>query len=447
MICFEKHTTLRANLTASNCPKVLQSTEEFLMKRLIRFLLAITALCVMTVEVAGAEQANPQNDRTVGQPVFGSDHLVENVVANTRLSKADAKRALDGFVRVAAGALKKGDRISLVGFGALAPSYGMVPSDTADTAEATVCDTFVDIDFVPGPDFRNAAIDARAMASIDIAWVEDGNDGTVAVFGATQGEGTFRQGEDIILRKKPGATSRGSKKGYDYYQSKSSAAQIVGQTTILAVLITGRDGRIEPVEAAPADETVGLLLRGIEKTDIKRGMVARTVATPHDPSVCSPASSDGGVVPGLLFGTVLREKDLIPRFQREAQLSEEDAILVFSTILGTIVDVVNSGGRISLDGFGDFFEATLIQAAKDSSSIDNAPEEKERGRSNSPPSGVASVRIEVSGADPQDIALLSQAAEVVLRTGRNPQTGKEIKIAAKNVVRFKAGADLSSKVN
>jgi DNA-binding protein HU-beta len=33
------------------------------------------------------------------------------------------------------------------------------------------------------------------------------------------------------------------------------------------------------------------------------------------------------------------------------------------------------------------------------------------------------------------------------RTGRNPQTGKEIKIAAKNVVKFKAGADLSTKVN
>jgi DNA-binding protein HU-beta len=33
------------------------------------------------------------------------------------------------------------------------------------------------------------------------------------------------------------------------------------------------------------------------------------------------------------------------------------------------------------------------------------------------------------------------------RTGRNPQTGKEIKIAAKNVVRFKAGSDLSNKVN
>ena len=33
------------------------------------------------------------------------------------------------------------------------------------------------------------------------------------------------------------------------------------------------------------------------------------------------------------------------------------------------------------------------------------------------------------------------------RDGRNPQTGATIKIAAKNVVKFKAGADLSGKVN
>ena len=33
------------------------------------------------------------------------------------------------------------------------------------------------------------------------------------------------------------------------------------------------------------------------------------------------------------------------------------------------------------------------------------------------------------------------------RDGRNPQTGKTIKIAAKNVVKFKAGSDLASKVN
>lgn len=33
------------------------------------------------------------------------------------------------------------------------------------------------------------------------------------------------------------------------------------------------------------------------------------------------------------------------------------------------------------------------------------------------------------------------------RTGRNPKSGKEIKIAAKNVVKFKAGSGLSNSVN
>lgn len=32
------------------------------------------------------------------------------------------------------------------------------------------------------------------------------------------------------------------------------------------------------------------------------------------------------------------------------------------------------------------------------------------------------------------------------RKGRNPQTGKEINIAAKNVVKFKAGSELSNNV-
>ncbi|MFI5203607.1 MAG: HU family DNA-binding protein [Flavobacteriales bacterium] len=38
-------------------------------------------------------------------------------------------------------------------------------------------------------------------------------------------------------------------------------------------------------------------------------------------------------------------------------------------------------------------------------------------------------------------------AKRAARKGRNPQTGKEIKIAAKKVVKFKAGAELAEKVN
>ncbi len=38
-------------------------------------------------------------------------------------------------------------------------------------------------------------------------------------------------------------------------------------------------------------------------------------------------------------------------------------------------------------------------------------------------------------------------AKRAARMGRNPQTGKEIKIAAKKVVKFKAGAELAGNVN
>ena len=38
-------------------------------------------------------------------------------------------------------------------------------------------------------------------------------------------------------------------------------------------------------------------------------------------------------------------------------------------------------------------------------------------------------------------------AKRAARIGRNPQTGKEIKIAAKKVVKFKAGTELATNVN
>jgi DNA-binding protein HU-beta len=48
--------------------------------------------------------------------------LIDAIAADSGISKADAKRALDGFINVTASALKKGDRISLVGFGSFAVS-------------------------------------------------------------------------------------------------------------------------------------------------------------------------------------------------------------------------------------------------------------------------------------------------------------------------------------
>ena len=43
--------------------------------------------------------------------------LIDAIAANAGLTKADAKKALDAFVSATTQALKKGDRVALVGFG------------------------------------------------------------------------------------------------------------------------------------------------------------------------------------------------------------------------------------------------------------------------------------------------------------------------------------------
>jgi DNA-binding protein HU-beta len=48
--------------------------------------------------------------------------LIDAIDGNSGLSKDDAKKALDGFITAATGALKGNDRISLVGFGSFSVS-------------------------------------------------------------------------------------------------------------------------------------------------------------------------------------------------------------------------------------------------------------------------------------------------------------------------------------
>ena len=43
--------------------------------------------------------------------------LIDAIANETKFTKADSKKALDGFLKVTSGALKKGQRVALVGFG------------------------------------------------------------------------------------------------------------------------------------------------------------------------------------------------------------------------------------------------------------------------------------------------------------------------------------------
>jgi DNA-binding protein HU-beta len=43
--------------------------------------------------------------------------LIDAIAAKAKLTKVDAKKALDAFIGVTAASLKKGDRLALIGFG------------------------------------------------------------------------------------------------------------------------------------------------------------------------------------------------------------------------------------------------------------------------------------------------------------------------------------------
>ena len=49
--------------------------------------------------------------------------LVDAMASSAGISKADAKRALDAFIDTTSVALKKGDRVALVGFGSFSVKH------------------------------------------------------------------------------------------------------------------------------------------------------------------------------------------------------------------------------------------------------------------------------------------------------------------------------------
>lgn len=89
----------------------------------------------------------------------------------------------------------------------------------------------------------------------------------------------------------------------------------------------------------------------------------------------------------------MNKAQLIDAMAAGASLTKTDAKKALDAFISATTDALKSGDRVALIGFGSFF-----------------------------------------------------VSERSARTGRNPQTGKEIKIAAKKVVKFKSGSELSDSV-
>lgn len=90
----------------------------------------------------------------------------------------------------------------------------------------------------------------------------------------------------------------------------------------------------------------------------------------------------------------MNKTELVDAIAKSADLTKADAGKALNGVTNAICEALSAGDRVTLVGFGTF-----------------------------------------------------SVSERAARTGRNPSTGKEIKIAAKKVARFKAGKGLGEAVN
>lgn len=90
----------------------------------------------------------------------------------------------------------------------------------------------------------------------------------------------------------------------------------------------------------------------------------------------------------------MNKAQLLDSMAEKAGLSKADAKKALDAFIATTTDALKAGDRVALIGFGSF-----------------------------------------------------SISERSARTGRNPQTGKEIAIPAKKIVKFKAGAELADAVS
>jgi DNA-binding protein HU-beta len=64
--------------------------------------------------------------------------LIDQIATGSGLSKADSKKALDAFVDATSKALKKGDRVALVGFGSWSVSQRAARTGRNPKTKATI---------------------------------------------------------------------------------------------------------------------------------------------------------------------------------------------------------------------------------------------------------------------------------------------------------------------
>lgn len=405
------------------------------------------ATAMLLAGAAGAADIGPI--KWMAPESLAKGELIDAMTDHGGISKADSKRTLDGFTEGITSILRdhwtlevrvnrwEASAIDDDSDGDSIPTdevFGVFSvGDGGVTAGG--CPVGGEVHFAPGnplyeeagtsgsnPLFEGKASIGENPLSQESGWVGSAEkivslDNGVGVLGKI--EGYFAQGDEVWVRHAEGIVHR------------DIAARVA------AVIV--RDGKRYALAASTEDkrEPAGLVLRGIEKSDIRRGMAVARIIPEADGRCENPEK-------------MLGNDELVQAMAKFSRLPEDTAAAALQVILNVIADTVSGGGFVDLEGFGRFESATTIRAGI----VDPCAGIPE----NCPPADGTvypvidwDVSLDAVGASRGEINLmmneLESLAKRAARTGRNPQTGKEIKIAAKNVVKFKAGAELAKKVN
>ena len=74
---------------------------------------------------------------------MNKSQLVDAIARNAKITKVDAKKALDAFIEVTGETLRSGDKIVLVGFG----SFSVVGTKAGGLRKRAVCFLFAGLSF------------------------------------------------------------------------------------------------------------------------------------------------------------------------------------------------------------------------------------------------------------------------------------------------------------
>ncbi|MFP4502481.1 MAG: HU family DNA-binding protein [Candidatus Hydrogenedentota bacterium] len=139
----------------------------------------------------------------------------------------------------------------------------------------------------------------------------------------------------------------------------------------------------------------------------------------QDPDV-RPISTDGDILAGLM---------------KEARLSERAAVALYNALLDTIVAEVNAGEAVDIDGFGAFYEAQEASISKRSARTGRNPQTGKE------------IKIAAQNLSPGEQGRIGALTRQLARRWAREGGGAEVTVTKKNTVKFKAGAELSGQVN